>query len=82
MYRWVGDLKFYTDIRKQIFYDHQDAYSGDTLWLEQAESIFPELIKIVENKNLNYDDVSYSPSCESQGCFYIGNDEDETDDWY
>lgn len=47
-YKVVGDLKFYTDIRKQIFYDHQDAYSGDTLWLEEAESIFPELIKIVD----------------------------------
>jgi hypothetical protein len=48
-YKVAGDSKFYIDIKKQMYSDHQDKYSGDILWLEQAESIVPGLIKIVSD---------------------------------
>ena len=46
-YKQSGDEKFYINVKKQMFIDHQDAYPGDNLWVEQAESIVPELLKIV-----------------------------------
>ncbi len=46
-YKVAGDSKFYMDVKKQMYSDNQDKYSGDILWLEQSESIVPEVIKIV-----------------------------------
>ena len=46
-YKVAGDPKLYEEVKKQMFFDHRDTYLGDNLWLEQAESIVPELIKIV-----------------------------------
>ena len=46
-YKLIGDENFYNEIKRDMVRDHQSAYPGDALWLEQAESIVPALIKIV-----------------------------------
>lgn len=39
------------------------------------------LLKIVEDSDLNFDDVPSSLSCESQGYFFVGEEDDEYDYW-